>query len=86
MNKQQILDEMLELLDASAVTVRREPLGGSGGGLCCINGKNIFFLDTQSDDGELLQNCSDAVLKMVNIEDIYIRPEVRQYIEIRSSI
>ncbi|MHC4637119.1 MAG: hypothetical protein ACYTBP_17035 [Planctomycetota bacterium] len=81
MNQQQILEELIGLLEENTVTVRSEPLGGGGGGLCSIKGKNIFFLDTQSSSAELSALAAEAVAKIVDIENIYIRPEVRMIIE-----
>lgn len=81
MNEQQILDELLELLQSGGVAVRSEALGGSGGGLCTIKGQKIFFLDTQASSGETAVVCAEAVSKTVDIDNVYIRPEVRQFIE-----
>ena len=81
MNNQQILEELLNLLELSGVTIRREELGGSGGGLCTVKGKTIFFLDTQAALAEAAAVCADAVTKKADIENVYIRPEVRQFIE-----
>ncbi len=81
MNEQRILEELLALLEANGVTIRREPLGGSGGGLCTVKGEQIFFVDTQAASAEMAAVCAEAVPKAVDIEKIYIRPEVRQFIE-----
>jgi len=81
MNEQRILEELLELLKANNVTVRNEPLGGSGGGLCVIKGRTIFFVDTEAPSAEAAAICAEAVSKIVNVEEIYIKPEVRQFIE-----
>ena len=81
MNQQQILEELIGLLEENAVNVRSEPLGGGGGGLCSLKGKNTFFLDTQSSSAELSALAAEAVAKIVDIENIYIRPEVRMIIE-----
>ncbi len=85
MNKQRILEELLALLEANGVTIRNEPLGGSGGGLCTVKGQSIFFVDTQASSTESAPVCAEAVLKMVDIEKIYIKPEVRQFIETHSN-
>ena len=81
MNEQRILEELLVLLEQNGVTIRNEPLGGSGGGLCTIKGENIFFVDTQASSAEMAAVCARAVAKAVDTEHIYIRPEVRQFIE-----
>lgn len=81
MNKQLILEELLSLLETDGISIRREPLGGSGGGLCTIKGEPIFFIDTQASSAETAGHCAEAVKKLVDIENIYIRPEVREFIE-----
>ena len=81
MNEQNILEELLALLEANGVTIRNEPLGGSGGGLCTVKGEQIFFVDTQAASAEVAALCAEAASKVVDIEKIYIKPEVRQFIE-----
>ena len=81
MNKQLILEELLSLLETENVSVRREALGGSGGGLCTVKGESIFFIDTQASSAETAGRCAEAVRKLVDIENIYIKPEVREFIE-----
>ncbi len=81
MNEQRILEELLALLEANGVAIRDEPLGGSGGGLCVMKGRQIFFVDTQAPSAVVAAMCAQAVPKVVDIEQIYIKPEVRQFIE-----
>ncbi len=81
MNEQRILDELLALLEAQNVKIRREPLGGRGGGLAAMKGEKLFFVDTEATSAEVAALCADAVLKLVNIETIYLRPEVRLFLE-----
>ncbi|MHC4185507.1 MAG: hypothetical protein ACYSR4_06195 [Planctomycetota bacterium] len=81
MNKQRILEELLALLEANGIAIRSEPLGGSGGGLCTVKGERIFFVDTQATSAEMAATCAEAVAKVVDIEGIYIRPEIREFIE-----
>lgn len=81
MDDQRILDELLVLLEQSGISVRSEPLGGSGGGLCTMKGQQLFFLDTQAPTAETVALCAQAVATLMDIEQVYIRPEVRQVIE-----
>jgi hypothetical protein len=85
MNEQNILEELLALLEANGVTVRNEPLGGSGGGLCSIKGQRIFFVDTQASSAVSATMCAEAVSKVVDVEQIYVKPQVRQFIEDNSN-
>lgn len=86
MNDQQILDELLALLEARGITIRSEPLGGGAGGFCSVKGQNIFFVDTQSTAAETAALAAEIIPKLIDIESIYIRPEVRQFIENHSPI
>ena len=81
MNTQRILEELLGLLESSNVIIREEPLGGSGGGLCSIKGKRTFFLDTQAPSAVTAVFCAEAVPQVIDIEKVYIKPEIRQFIE-----
>jgi len=81
MNEQRILEELLMLLEANGVTIRREPLAGGAGGLCSINGKNILFLDSQASSVENASFAAEAVAKLIDIENIYLLPEIRDFIE-----
>ena len=81
MNEYRILEELLGLLEQNGVTIRKEPLGGNGGGLCSVKEKSIFFVDTQASSTDMAVLCAEAVVEKVNIENIYILPEVRQFIE-----
>lgn len=80
MNKQQIIDELIMLLENKGVIIRSEPLG-SGGGLCSVKGKYVFFIDTQAPSAETAVLCAEAVLKTVDIEQVFIKPEIRDFIE-----
>ena len=81
MNEQEILEELLGILEAEHVSIRNEPLGGDGGGLCIVKGKQTFFVDTQAQSADTAALCAEAVLKLVDIEKIYIKPEVRRFVE-----
>ena len=81
MNEQGILEELLALLEANDVTIRNEPLGGSGGGLCTIKGKRILFVDTEAPSIATAAICAESLLKVADVEQIFIKPQVRQFIE-----
>ena len=85
MTEQRILEELLALLEAQRVKIRSEPLGGRGGGLAVMRGESIFFVDTDAASAEVAALCAEAVARLVDIETIYLRPEVRQFIESRMS-
>lgn len=81
MNTEGMLDELLELLEKAGIEVRQENMGGGGGGVCCIKGKDVVFLDVQSSAVERASVCAKALAKAVNLEEVYMKPEVRQFVE-----
>ncbi len=81
MNQQVLIEQLLELLESAKVQIRKEALGGSGGGLCNIKGQNIFFLDTEAYSTDIAVKCAEAVARFVDIDAVYIKPAVRQFIE-----
>ena len=46
-----------------------------------MKGENIFFVDTEAPSAEVATLCAEAVAKLMDVETIYLRPEVRQFIE-----
>jgi len=81
MNEQRILEELLHLLETNGVSIRYEAMGGGGGGYCTIRGERIFFVDTQAASSEAAAVCAESVGRVVDIERVYVRPEVRRFIE-----
>lgn len=80
------MEQLLKLLESNGVTIRSEPLGGSGGGLCTIKGQKFFFLDTQASSADAAAACAETAAKVIDIEKIYIKPEIRQFIENSSNV
>lgn len=85
MNEQQILEELLALLEANGVQIRTEPLGGGGGGLCTVKGKNVFFVDSQAGSNDVASLAAGAASGLVSVDNVYIKPQVRKYIEAHCS-
>ncbi len=85
MNDQIILEQLVAILEAGGVSIRNEPLGGSGGGLCTIKDEKIFFIDTQASSAEMAPIFAEAIARTIDIEQLYIKPEVRQFIETYSN-
>ncbi|NQV32927.1 MAG: hypothetical protein HQ515_09545 [Phycisphaeraceae bacterium] len=81
MNQQQILEELVSLLETNGIQVRDEPLSGQRGGLCTVRGRPIVFLGSDTPVQDNADACAEAVNQAMNIEDLYIKPQVRQYIE-----
>ena len=83
--EQHILDELLTLLAVHGITVRGEPLEGNPGGLCKVRGKTILFLDTGATAYRQALLCAEAAAKLIDIEAVYLRPEVRRFIADRAA-
>lgn len=81
MDTKEITEELVALLEQKGVNVRREAMGGGGGGLCVIKEKRVFFVDTECPIAEMNAICSRAVNEVLDIESVYIRPQVRQFLE-----
>jgi hypothetical protein len=81
MEQQAILDELLALLENNNVVTRTEPLGGRGGGLCKLKDKEIFFVDSDASPPDMAAICAQALTRLCQIEEIYIKPQVRDFIE-----
>ncbi len=81
MDNKAILDELMELLQTNGVKMRKDALGGGGSGLCKVKDGYLFFYDTDSSIYENSLNCAKAVKEIIDIETIYLRPEVREFIE-----
>jgi hypothetical protein len=81
MNTREILEQLLALLESNNVEIRTESLGGGGGGLCKIKGQYTLFVDSDSTTADSAATSAQAVTKVVDIDTVYIRPEVREFIE-----
>ena len=85
MNQQQILEELVSLLETNGIQVREEPLSGRHGGLCTVRGRPIMFMGSDAGVQDNADACAEAVSQAINIEELYIKPQVRQYIETHRS-
>jgi len=81
MKTDRVLDELIALLHAHGVRVREETLVESAGGLCSVNGKKILFLDRNSEIEIRIQLCARAVIKLIDIESVYLKPGLRELLE-----
>ena len=74
-----ILDELVLLLEQNGITVRRE--ADAGAGLCVIKGQTVVFIDNSAPTVEMAEICGRAVCKNIDIENIYIKPQIREFLE-----
>lgn len=76
-----LLNKLTALLKASEIKIRKEVLEDSCGGLCRIGNERVLFLDSQSLPEEQAVVCARAICEVVDIENIYLLPDVREFIE-----
>ena len=81
MNQQQILEELISILETNGIHVRDERLSGQAGGLCTVRGRPTMFLNSCSCVQDNVDACAQAVNQAIDIEALYIKPQVRQTIE-----
>ena len=80
MDDSAILDELMEILLQTGVSIRHEELGGNGGGLCKLTGREVCFIDTDSEPSHNAEVCAEAINKLIDIELIYMRPQTREFL------
>jgi len=81
MDEKTILEYLLGLLEGNSVAIRTEPMGGRGGGLCKLKNKTVFFVDSEASTADIAVLAAHAVTELVDLEAIYIVPQVRDFLE-----
>ncbi len=81
MNSDGILEELISLLDGAGVKVRREALEDSLSGLCRLGGSQVLFLDSGADPLQSATLCAQTLQRVVDIQEMYLRPSLREFIE-----
>lgn len=71
------LETLLTLADDIGLSIRREPLGGEGGGCCMLKGRRVLFLDTTADVEVQYEKTLFALAPLPDLEQRYIPPEIR---------
>jgi len=75
------LDALLELAEQLDISVRREPLGGEGGGLCHLRGRRVLFVDIQADPQTRYEKTVAALAELPDVDQHYVLPELREELE-----
>lgn len=76
-----IAEDLAGILEKKGIEIRSEALGGEGGGLCRLKNKTVFFLDKQASTHERARQYARAVREIMDIDSIYLKPAVREFIE-----
>jgi len=77
------LEALLALAEEIGVEVRAEPMGGEGGGLCLLRGRQVLFVDTSADVATRYDRTLAAMAPLTELEQRYVVPEVRQDLDRR---
>ncbi|MEK6643384.1 MAG: hypothetical protein AABZ08_05700 [Planctomycetota bacterium] len=78
MDLQTRLDILTGLAEELGLAIRREPLGGAGGGFCQIKGQRILFIDTMGDVETRYERTLEALAGLPEIEQRFVPPEIRE--------
>jgi len=81
MDQQRILEELLDLAEQVGFVVRREFLGGEGGGLCRLRGKWVLFIDSEATVADQTAQTAEALAGREEIEQKYLLPQVREILD-----
>ena len=81
MDSQDLLEHLAELAAQLGISVRRTDLGGSGGGLVSLRGRQILFIDTLADPQDQLERLIPDFARLPNLDQIYIIPELRELLD-----
>ena len=81
MDTETLLDELLDLAGQLGIELRREYLGGHGGGICKLRGKWVLFVDTAASEVEQLDQTAAALANREELEQIYLRPQIREILD-----
>jgi hypothetical protein len=75
------LEILLTLAEELGIEIRAEPMGGDGGGLCRLRGRQVLFVDTLADLSTRYDRTLTAMSSLSELEERYVVPEVRQDLE-----
>jgi hypothetical protein len=82
MNYESITEQLLGLLEEHGVQIRKDAMGGGGGGLCRLKDKDLMMIDCDSSSLETAAACARAVHAVIqDMDGIYLRPVIREFID-----
>ncbi|MBN2581570.1 MAG: hypothetical protein JXL80_00770 [Planctomycetes bacterium] len=91
MTHKQLVDELCLLAEHVGLTVRRENLDGAAGGLCRLKGRMVLLVDPSLPADQQAEVLASALVeadraataegRAARLEEVYVLPQVRQYIE-----
>jgi len=70
------------LLEEYDVHIRKDNMGGGGGGLCRLRDKDLLLIDCDSTTIETAITCAKAAKMIIqDLDSIYLKPAVRDFID-----
>ncbi|MHC4552297.1 MAG: hypothetical protein ACYSUT_05975 [Planctomycetota bacterium] len=82
MDYQMITEQLLELLAERDVVIRKESMDSERAGLCRLKGQKTFIYNPKSPTFETAIRCAEAArIEIDDIESIYLRPAIRDFID-----
>jgi hypothetical protein len=81
MENQRLMSELLDLAERMGLAVRHDNLGGAGSGLCQIRGRQVLFLDQDSDVDDQISALAKALADQPDLDRHFILPQIRQLLE-----
>jgi hypothetical protein len=77
-----LVAELIDLAGQLGVEVRRLPMGGEGGGLAVLRGKQILFVDTDAPSEIRLEKTAAGLSRLAGrLEGVFVRPVLRAMLE-----
>ena len=81
MEAEALLSELLDVAERLGIEVRRAYLGGEGGGLCRLRGKEVLFVDVSAGVAEQVAETAAVMAGLERVQECYLLPEVREALE-----
>jgi hypothetical protein len=85
MNPTQLYEQLKELAAKLDITVTEQNMRVTGvnakSGLCVVKNQKIFIMDKHLTVREKLETLADCLRESPTIDDVYIMPALRKYLE-----
>ena len=75
------LDAVIQVFERLGVKLRKERLGGTGGGLCTLRGERVLFIDLDADPATQLDRGLAALSTVPELDSMYLVPALRERID-----
>ncbi|MBI4718801.1 MAG: hypothetical protein HY763_13420 [Planctomycetes bacterium] len=75
------LELLYELLGRLEVEVRRESMGGAGGGVCTLRGRRVLFVDLDADAATCVEAALAALASDSRADTLFLPPALRERVD-----